>query len=191
MPILVCYNVKLKNLKRDVIKINSSETKRFQIRIGFGGTYEISSKKSLINLENGKMIFNGTSVFASGCTLSVSNGGTIEFGEGFAANKNFVVSCNEHLVFGDDVMLGWNITVFDANGHSVYKNGIEQRNTKPIIIGSHVWIGSETHILKGAVVPSNSIISYGSLVVSKFTEENCIYGGTPAILLDRKTSWSR
>ena len=191
LPVFISYKVKFMKLKRNSIEIESEHKSRFMIRIGFNGTDEIVSKKALINLENGKIVFKGESSIAAGCAINVSSGGFIEFGKDFSANKNFFISCNNHVSFGDDAMLGWNVTFFDANGHPVYKDGKLKDNTKPICIGNHVWIGSETHVLKGANIPDGSIISYGSLVSSQLKESNSIYGGVPAQFLQNGIEWKR
>lgn len=54
-----------------------------------------------------------------------------------------------------------------------------------------MWIGSETHVLKGANIPDGSIIAYGSLVSSKLKESNSIYGGVPAQFLQNEIEWKR
>lgn len=191
LPVFISYKVKLMRLKRSSIEINSEYKSRFMIKIGFNGTDEIASKKALLNLENGKLIFKGGCSIAEGCVISVSNGGIIEFGRDFSANKNFFISCNNHISFGDDEMLGWNVTFFDANGHPVYREGKLKENTKPISIGNHVWIGSGAHILKGANIPDGSIVAYGSLVTSELKEPDSIYGGVPAQFLQNGIKWKR
>lgn len=191
LPIFISYKVKLRELNRNSIIIESKNVSLFMIKIGFNGTEEICSKKSLINLENGRIIFMGNCAIAEGCIISVSNGGVIEFGSDFSANKNFFISCNNHVSFGKDAMLGWNVTFFDANGHLIYKDGKLKENTKQISVGNHVWIGSETHILKGSSIPDGSIIAYGSLVSSKFVENNAIYGGTQSQILQNGIEWKR
>lgn len=191
LPIFISYKVRLLKLNRRVIEIDESDRSPFMVKIGFNGTDEVASRKSSINLESGKLLFKGNCVIAEGCSIGVSNGGTLEFGCGFSANKNFFISCNDHVSFGDDVMIGWNVTFFDANGHPIYKDGVLKDNTKPISIGDHVWIGSESHILKGANIPNSSIIAYGSLVSSKLKEEAAIYGGVPVQTLQNCIEWKR
>lgn len=88
-------------------------------------------------------------------------------------------------------MIGWNVTLFDANGHTIFKNGKKKEAFKPILIGNHVWICSESHVLKGSEIANGSIIAYGSLIYSKFTCENSLYGGTPVRLLQQEIKWKR
>lgn len=191
LPIFISYKVKLKQLGKGIIEVQNDHIKLFMIKIGFNGTEEISPKKSMINLEKGKIIFKGPCAISEGCIIGVSNGGILEFGQYFSANRNFFVSCNRSVIFGDDVMIGWNVTLFDANGHTIFKNGKKKEAFKPILIGNHVWICSESHVLKGSEIANGSIIAYGSLIYSKFTFENSLYGGTPVRLLQQEIKWKR
>lgn len=85
LPIFISYKVKFMRLMRNSIEIQSEQKSKFMIRIGFNGTEEIVSKKAILNLENGKVVFKGESSIAAGCVISVSSGGVIEFGPDFSA----------------------------------------------------------------------------------------------------------
>lgn len=189
IPILISYHVKLQHLMDGVIKI-SDETplKPCMISFGFNGTEEVAAYRSIINIRGGKMIFKGGCRIAEGCVIGVS-GGTLTFGKNFSANKNFFVSCNMEITFGDDALLGWNTVFFDATGHIVYHKGEQKESYKPIIVGSHVWVCAETHVLKGAVIPDNSIVAYKSLVTGKFDQCHTLIGGAPAQILQSDISW--
>lgn len=55
-------------------------------------------------------------------------------------------------------------------------------NKESVIIGEGTWIASTCKIMKGSIIPKNSIISGGSLVNKDFSKEDpCqIYVGVPA-----------
>lgn len=55
--------------------------------------------------------------------------------------------------------------------------------TAPIIVGRRVMAGSSINLVLGAVVPDRAVIAMGSTVVRGLTEEQALYGGTPAKLL--------
>jgi acetyltransferase-like isoleucine patch superfamily enzyme len=190
LPVFVAWNVKCRKLKKGSIEIPEN-AQTFSIQIGFNGVEAIESGKSIFNLDSGTIIFRGNCAIASGCRIGVSNNGIIDFGDGFSANKNFFISCNKHIIFGKDAMFGWNVSFFDANGHPVYVNGEIKENTRKIEVGDHVWIGSECHVLKGTVIPCNSIIAYGSVVTTKLYEPNCVYGGNPVKKIQENINWKR
>lgn len=189
-PFLVAYNVKLLTLKRNIIEFSDgTKLKPVSVAIGFNGTEEIAPQRALLNLKCGKIIFNGSAYFGEGCIIGVSNGGRLVFGKNFSANKNFFVSCNKEIVFGPDCMLGWNVHLFDATGHIIYHNSVVKESFKRIHIGNHVWICAESHILKGAFIPDNSVIAYSSIVTKEFKNTNSLYGGVPAKELQNNIQW--
>jgi acetyltransferase-like isoleucine patch superfamily enzyme len=51
---------------------------------------------------------------------------------------------------------------------------------KEVKIGSNVWIGMNSLVLKGAVIGDNTIIAAGSTVTGEIPA-NCIAAGNPAI----------
>lgn len=190
LPIFVAYNVKLLNVRKGIVKIESP-IKCALVRIGFYGTEIISNKTSIIDFKQGEIIFKGQALFARGCAISISNG-TLIFGENFFANKNFFVSCNNKISFGDDALLGWNVSIFDATGHVLTDSeGNDKRASGAISIGDHVWICAEAHLLKDSVIADNSVVAYGSLVTSKFIESNSLIGGYPAKYIRSGISWRK
>ena len=187
-PFFVAWNVRLLNLKRGVVRFEDTRLSPLMVALGFNGVEEISPKRSLINIRKGTLVFRGKCNIAEGCVIGVS-GGTLVFGNKFSANKNFVVSCNKEITFGDDCMLGWNVFVFDATGHVVFKDGIQKESFKPIHIGNHVWLCAEVHVMKGSHIADGSIVGYRSLVTSKFTEQNILIAGNPAQFVQSNVKW--
>ena len=187
-PFFVKWNVKLLHLKRGVVKFEDTTLSPFMVALGFNGTEEISATRSIINIGKGTLVFRGKCNIAEGCVIGVS-GGSLIFGKNFSANKNFIVSCNKEITFGDDCMLGWNVFLFDATGHVVFKDGIQKEPFKPIRIGNHVWLCAEVHVMKGSHIADGSIVGYRSLVTSKFTEQNILIAGNPARFVEGNIKW--
>lgn len=191
LPIFISYSTKLLHLRRGCILLDESiQNKLFSVAIGFNGTEVVSPQKSMISLKHGNIVFKGKCHIGEGCVIDI-DGGVLTFGKRFSANRNFWISCNDSITFGDEAMIGWNTKFFDATGHKVYKGGVEKDSYKPIVIGHHVWIGSESHILKGATIPNNSIVAYGSVVTKRFERSNSIYGGSAASLIQSDISWNK
>ena len=186
-PFFVKWNVRFQRLEKGRIRI-TSPLRPFLIAIGFNGTREVSPQRPLINLCGGTLIFHGKCNIAEGCIIDLA-GGNMVFGKNFSANKNFFISCNKEITFGDDCMLGWNVFLFDATGHVVFKDGIQKEPFKPIHIGNHVWLCAEVHVMKGSHVADGSIVGYRSLVTSKFTEQNILIAGNPARFVEGNIKW--
>ena len=81
------------------------------------------------------------------------------------------------------------ILVLDTDYHKIYHGGRIINSPKEIIIGSKCWIGCRTTILKGLVIPDNTIVGAASLVSKELTNGNGIYAGNPATLVKEGTSW--
>lgn len=134
------------------------------IRIGLTeGSFNISAGKySYFHIaKGGKCIFSEGAILAKGTSLFVGDQGILTLGAGFSCNANFICSCGSKITFGDNCMIGWNCTVIDGDGHNVTTS---KEQSKDIIVGKHVWIAAESTLLKGTVIPTGSIVAYGSIV---------------------------
>lgn len=184
-PVLIHYRTSVKGLSRGRIKLNRVD---FGIvSIGFNGITSVHGRKSIIDLVGGCILFQGEARFSKG--VIIKNKGTLTFGDGFSSNKNCTFSCTKNITFGRNNLLGWNIRVRDSDGHTIIKNGVAQPSVKPVTIGNHVWIASESHILKGTVIPDDCVVGYDSLVNSEFTTTNAIIAGHPAQIVAKNIEW--
>lgn len=191
LPIIVGYNVKILETHKGIIQF-SDKVKRLRfgmVRIGFGGSPGIiANRYGAVCLEKGELILDGKMTMGQGASIRIN--GSLHVGENFSANKNCFISCSaKGSVIGDNVMLGWNAAIRDSDGHTVYHKGEPKRSQKPFVIGDHVWICAEAHVLKGVTLGSNSIAAYRSLVTKSFPEEGSLVGGSPATLLQEDINW--
>jgi acetyltransferase-like isoleucine patch superfamily enzyme len=93
---------------------------------------------------------------------------------------------------GCDCMFSSEIDLW-TDGHSVIDaktREVLNVPTTPIIIGDHVWIGRGVKLTKGAQIPKDCIVGFGSVVTKKFTEENCVIAGNPAKVVKTGINWN-
>ena len=66
----------------------------------------------------------------------------------------------EKLFIGKDCLLSWGIKMRTSDGHAVVDMASGNAVNMPsnIYIGSHVWIGEDVKILKGAYIPENCVV---------------------------------
>lgn len=188
-PILISHRVKVDQIYKECIELNSSVHKPFMIKIGIEGVEGVSDNRRgyLLFGNSAKIIFNGKASLSKG--ISIRNSGTVSFGNNFYCNCNMSIICSKNITFGDDCILGWNVHIRDCDGHSLFQNGERINPSKDIQIGNHVWIGQDVKILKGSVIPENSVIAMNSCVTKSFTGSRIIIGGYPAKVIKQNVDW--
>lgn len=185
LPVRVRYDTKFGILDKNSICINGT-CKRSMITLGYRGGKFVAENRGYISISGGKMIFNGTCNFGEGFGIAVESG-ELQFGKNFYANRNLLIECQKKVSFGSDVLLGWNVSVRDTDGHSingkVFKEKVEVKN--------HVWIASDVTVLKGSVISEGSVIACNSTVCGlKMQENKCLAVGTPAKIIKNNVEWT-
>lgn len=133
------------------------------------------------------------------CGMSVGNGARIN-PKCFFSTSNVVIGngvfvnrfCQIHdglkgggLIVGDNVFIGFNC-VFCLISHKVgdTKQRAGMRVKGNISVGRGAWIGANALILPNVKIGEGCVIAAGS-VVTKDTEDNCLYAGCPARLIKK------
>lgn len=163
-----------------------------KIKLGFGdvGIFDRKRSKGIWQVE-GKVIFKGSANFGQGTKISISKGATLEIGDNFHITAETQILSQHKITIGKDCLISWDCLIMDTDFHHIYdKNKNIINAPKEIIVGDKVWIGCRNTILKGAVIPKNSIIGANSLVASKLPEENAIYTGNPAKKIKENYEWT-
>lgn len=186
MPLLIHYNTKLSSLSGIVLFTNPP--KLFSVKLGFTGSFALGGINYWSN--SGKIVFNGKASFARGTQIVCGDLATLCFGANFSSNSNCIFNAGKKVVFGDNCLLSWNISVLDGDGHKLIEpfssKGIEDENQ--IIIGNHVWICMNSMILKGTLIKDNSVIGAGSIVSRKQEEPNLLIVGVNKVI-KKQINW--
>lgn len=193
LPILVGRRVSLIGLHKGCIRI-TGDCRRFSVRLGVQSEWPIfpnqrewsmlrCSKGSLLDFDLSKP---GTIVVYSG--FSIVNNGKIRMGTGTLINQHCNFYCAKRIHLGDNCRIGWNTQVMDSDIHLTYdiNNRVIFNPVGDVIVGDNVWMASNCCIMKGAVIPSFSIVATKSLINKDFSEVTTrgnFFAGTPAKLL--------
>lgn len=104
----------------------------------------------------------------------------IKIGNNVSINNNFSASALSSIEIQDHVLIGYNCSIIDNDGHSIDPNN-RNDNSKPasVLIEKNVLIGSNVTLLKGVTIGENSVIGNGS-VVTKNIPKNSVFAGNPA-----------
>jgi len=80
------------------------------------------------------------------------------------------------IIIGENVVIGGIRSVFFT--HSFYKSEFE-----PIKISSNVYIGSNCVFQMGTIIPENSVVGIGSVVVKPIKTSGSLIAGVPAVVV--------
>lgn len=188
LPVVVSHRTYLRELHGKVELPEKVGTA--MVKIGFGDVGHYDRKRSRgIWQVSGKVSFGGKASIGHGSKLSVR--GDLKLGAGFNMTAESTIVCAKEIIFGDDCLLSWDVLVMDTDEHPLYNKDNERINPdKPIVVGSHVWIGCKCILLKGAEVPNNTVLAAGTLLKSAFAGDNQVIGGNPPSILKREVHWT-
>lgn len=191
LPIFVSKNVKLKSLK-GTLKIDTSITTGM-IKIGFNdiSIFDQHYNRSIWDV-CGSVVFKGKCSIGHGSKINVSTNGTLTFGNNFCINAESTIICLKEITFGDNILCSWDNLIMDSDFHPIYdQSKIRINHDESIIISDNVWIGCNSIILKGTIIPKNSVIAAGSLVSKQFKNCNTIIAGRPAKTIKYDITWKK
>ena len=155
----------------------------FRKKISAKGISALGKNIRLLINNNGQIFFRGRVIAADDVELQSS--GKLIIGSGTTINRYSRIVAYDHIEMGDNVMLAEFVTIvdhdhkFSLDNNELVFSGYE---TKPVKIGSNVWVGEKASILKGCTIGDNVIVAAHSLV-TKDVPSNSIVGGVPAKIL--------
>ncbi len=181
LPILLYGKTHFRSLEGNIV-IDCNKISPFMIRIGNNLSYVQTNVAKTVWTIKGKLIFTGPISFMHGTYLMVGTTGTLKFGsKGTVCGSSSKIMCYDNITIGNTVRMAWNTQIYDTSFHYVKTEKGVNNLTQPIVIGDNVWIGNNSTITKGSVIPNWSIICSHSLVNKDLTEygEKCMYAGSP------------
>jgi acetyltransferase-like isoleucine patch superfamily enzyme len=169
----ILFGIKLLGAVKCYGKIYLVRSPRSQIVIGNGVTLVSSTKRS-----------TSSSLFSPIVLKTLSASAKIIIEDTVGLNGTSIVARSKTIIIGRGTMIAPNVTIMDSDFHALWPP--EKRLITPnfdsdssVIIGSNVWIGTRSIILKGVIIGDNSIIAAGS-IVTKNVPPNTLVAGVPA-----------
>ena len=114
-----------------------------------------------------------------------------DFGKNITFGKDVFINSGCHfqdqggITIGDCSLIGHNVVLATIN-HDLLPCNKRKNHYKPVKIGKHVWIGSNSTVLPGVTVGDWAVIGAGS-VVTKDVESYTIVAGNPARMIRKLT----
>ena len=151
--------------------------KLFHMNSFSGSLINLMSPHTEITIDRGAKLRLGKNFkMRDGAKIRVRKGGTCTIGNNSSVNSNNMIVCHEHIVIGDNVMLSPNVQIYDHDHDFRSDGGIKngKYKTSPIEIGSNVWIGANTVILRGAIIGNNSVVGAGCVIKGIYPDNTVI-----------------
>ena len=149
---------------------------------GDGNTFKIGQTKHTVSnaifcsCDGGNIIIGkDCQMIAGGLFLKIEDDGNVK----------------HRIEIGDGTNIARECIIRASDGHTLYDPETHLPLNPPddIIIGKHCWITSRCTLIKGTVLPDNTVVGANSLVNKKFTEEHTMIAGSPAKIIRRNVFW--
>ena len=131
---------------------------------------------SIVLNQGSKLLLADNVNFFSGAQIKCFNHALLSVGNDTYFSGPVTIHAKEKISIGSRCAISWGVTIIDSDFHPIGNSGTK---TEAVDIGDDVWIGCNVTILKGAKIPSGSIIAAGALV-NKSLSIAGIYAGNPA-----------
>lgn len=165
---------------------NATIEHRGVFRFGLSEGLRPSTVAGMLQMsDNSKLILDGAVLVGPGVRLIIHEQAVLELDDVFI-NSNSTITCAENIKIGKRTMIGCDVDISDSDFHKITREDFEV--IKPVLIGSHVWIGARAMILKGVTVGSGSIIACGA-IVTRDIPENSLAAGIPARVIRKNVNW--
>ena len=155
-----------------------------------GGNMRYPITGSVMQLQkNARLITKGYAGVNYGACIEIFKNCTLTVGRDFGANIGLTIVCGDTITIGDDVMCGRNVTLRNTNGnHPMNIPGA--KNSKPLIIGDHVWFCENSTVMAGVKIGSGAVIGAHAVVYNN-VPPNTLVMGNPAKVVMENIQWKR
>lgn len=155
-----------------------------------GGPLRYPPTGSALQIQRGATLRTmGRVAIGYGACVEVFKNCELQIGAGFGANIGLTIVCGDKIVIGDDVMCGRNVTLRNTNGnHPMNIPGA--KNSKPLIIGDHVWFCENSTVMAGVKIGSGAVVGAHAVVYNN-VPPNTLVMGNPAKVVMENVQWSR
>lgn len=178
-----------KLILREGSHVSFSEGSSIEIvgSLDFGSCYRCrSGRSSLLTVSKGaRIVANGNFDFYYGADVQLFEDAMLVLGNSFI-NSGCKIRCHRLISIGDDCAISHDFTVMDSNAHEL--NG--KRETAPVVIGNHVWIGTRVTVLPGVTIGDGAVVAAGALV-AKDVPTGALVGGVPAKVIHEHVEWEK
>ena len=146
-----------------------------------------NGRSSILRMDSESQLFlNGSFRFMYGADIILFKGAELKLGDNSFINSDCKIRCHKSITIGNNCAISHDFTVMDSNAHKLEGN----TSTSPVIIGSHVWIGTRVTILSGVTIGDGAVIA-GCSLVTHDVPPAALAGGIPAKIIKEHIRWEK
>jgi acetyltransferase-like isoleucine patch superfamily enzyme len=131
--------------------------------------------------------------------LKINEGVSIHSGNKIIGSANFTIGKNSRVINNHFIDLYNNVTIGEnswlaGKSSQIWTHGsIHTKSGKDlnVIIGSNVYIGSNSSIAPGVNIGDINLIGLGSVVTKNYTDSGNIIAGNPAVIIKNNIDWRK
>ncbi len=115
--------------------------------------------------------------------LATFEHGALDIGDRTFVNYGVDICAVKLVRIGADCLIGTHVSILDNDFHQLNERD-HMPESRPVLIGDGVWIGTRALILPGVTIGSGAVVGAGSVVTSDIPER-CLAVGNPARVIKR------
>lgn len=164
-----------------------------------GGDIEIGCDKLKKSKAETRIRLRENAVWASVGGTRVSYGTTLEILDNailnskfFTMNSNCTMVIANRINIGKDVMIGRGAIIYDSDFHQVMDTAGNIINySAPVTIGDHVWLATNTMVLKDSKIDAGAMIGANSVVNGNIPANTMYYIKNTPVTRENYGTWKR
>lgn len=144
-----------------------------------------NGRTSILRMDEGsELIVEGIFKFYYGADIILFRGAKLFLGDNSFINSDCRIRCHKSISIGSNCAISHGFTLMDSDAHYIENDD----HTFPVIIGNHVWIGTNVTILSGVTIGDDAIIAAGALVKHN-VPAGVMVAGVPARIIKKNVEW--
>ncbi|MBB3149756.1 acetyltransferase-like isoleucine patch superfamily enzyme [Phyllobacterium trifolii] len=153
----------------------------------------IKGSKLTVTSDNNTIILRRGVRFKGAIIQKISPNNLVEIGEDSTfGHANFIAGEGTSIRVGARCMFSWGIEIRSTDSHAIFDHqNLRINSAADITVGSDVWVGAKSTILKGSFIPNGCVVAIASVVTKRFEKENAILAGAPARIIREGVRWER
>lgn len=178
--------------KNAILEMGANAELVLEGKIHFGiNKLKGSKAETLVRLQkNAKWLVHGDAWLFFDTFIDVHPEAIFETGF-FSVNGGSVIVVGKRIEFGQNVMIGRDVTIYDSDFHQILdENGKPSNFSKEVKIGNDVWLTNKIMVLKGVSIGDGALVSAMTLI-RKDVPDHALVAGNPGKVIKENIYWNR